>query len=127
MSRATRPNNPASTGSAAKGTAAASPSNVNVPDWPLRLSVVLFALSGCSALIYELVWFQLLGLVVGSSAISLGVLLGVFMGGMCLGSLLLPRFISRQRHPFRIYAQLELAIGALAILVWFEVPLVGGL
>ncbi len=105
----------------------AEPSVSNQPDWPLRLSVILFAASGCSALIYEIVWFQLLELVVGSSAISLGILLGVFMGGMCLGSLLLPRIISGRRHPFRVYALLEVGIGILAILVWFAVPLVGSL
>ena len=53
--------------------------------------LLLFVGSGCAALIYEVVWFQLLQLVIGSSAVSLGVLLGTFMGGMCLGSLLLPR------------------------------------
>ena len=38
-----------------------------------------------AALIYEIVWLQLLQLVIGSSTVSLGVLLGMFMGGMCLG------------------------------------------
>ena len=51
--------------------------------------VLLFIGSGCAALIYEIVWFQLLSLIVGSSAVSLGVLLGTFMGGMCIGSLFL--------------------------------------
>ena len=51
--------------------------------------LLLFVGSGCAALIYEIVWFQLLQLVIGSSAISLGVLLGTFMGGMCLGSFVL--------------------------------------
>ena len=53
--------------------------------------LLLFVGSGCAALIYEVVWFQLLQLVIGSSAVSMGVLLGTFMGGMCLGSYLLPR------------------------------------
>ncbi len=44
--------------------------------------LVLFALSGCSALIYEIVWYQLLQLVIGSTAVSLGVLLATFMGGL---------------------------------------------
>ncbi len=56
--------------------------------------LLLFIGSGCAALIYEVVWFQLLGLVIGSSAVSMGVLLGTFMGGMCLGSFLLPRFVA---------------------------------
>src|ERR1035441_4935745 len=42
------------------------------------LLLVLFFGSGCAALIYEIVWFQLLQLVIGSSAVSLGILLGVF-------------------------------------------------
>ncbi len=53
----------------------------------LPLLLLLFVGSGCAALIYEIVWLQLLQLVIGSSAVSLGVLLGTFMGGMCLGSL----------------------------------------
>ena len=63
--------------------------------------LLLFVGSGCAALIYEVVWFQLLQLVIGSSAVSLGVLLGTFMGGMCLGSLLLPRWIRRAHHPLQ--------------------------
>ena len=51
-------------------------------DSALPLLVLLFVGSGCAALIYEIIWFQLLQLVIGSSAVSLGVLLGTFMGGM---------------------------------------------
>jgi len=91
------------------------------------LLVLLFVGSGCAALIYEVVWFQLLGLVIGASSVSLGILLGTFMGGMCLGSLLLPRCVSPQHHPLKIYAYLELGIGAIGILVLFGMPLVGGI
>jgi len=51
--------------------------------------LLLFVGSGCAALIYEIVWFQILQLVIGASAVSLAVLLGTFMGGMFTGSLLL--------------------------------------
>lgn len=88
--------------------------------------LLLFIGSGCAALIYEIVWFQLLQLVIGSSAVSLGVLLGTFMGGMCLGSLLLPRRIAPRHHPLRVYACLELGIGAIGILVLLLMPLIGG-
>jgi spermidine synthase len=87
--------------------------------------LLLFVGSGCAALIYEVVWFQLLQLVIGSSAVSLAVLLGTFMGGMCAGSLLLPRFVSRDAHPLRVYAILEAAIGLFAIVVLLLTPLVG--
>jgi len=88
--------------------------------------LLLFIGSGCAALIYEVVWLQLLQLSVGSSAVSLGILLGTFMGGMCLGSLLLPRVIDARQHPLRVYAGLELGIGAFGLLALFVVPLVGG-
>ncbi|HXI27331.1 MAG TPA: fused MFS/spermidine synthase [Vicinamibacterales bacterium] len=87
---------------------------------------LLFVGSGCAALIYEIVWFQLLQLVIGSSSISLGILLGTFMGGMCLGSLLLPRLISARRHPLLVYGALELAIGVLALWILVSMPLIGG-
>src|SRR5690349_23237382 len=86
--------------------------------------LLLFVGSGCAALIYEVVWFQLLQLTIGSSAVSLGVLLGTFMGGMCLGSILLPRRISAVHHPLKVYAYLELGIGVIGILVLFGMPVV---
>src|SRR3984957_20072081 len=97
------------------------------PGPPLPLLLVLFIGSGCAALIYEIVWFQLLELVIGSSAVSLGVLLGTFMGGMCLGSLLLPHVMSARHHPLRVYAFLELGIGLIGLLVLIGMPLVNGL
>ncbi len=88
---------------------------------------LLFVGSGCAALIYEIVWFQLLQLIIGSSSISLGILLGTFMGGMCLGSLLLSRLISARQHPLRVYAALEIGIGALGLLILVAMPLVRGI
>src|SRR5438477_13033783 len=91
--------------------------------YPLLLC--FFIGSGCAALIYEIVWFQLLQLVIGSSAVSLAVLLGTFMGGMCIGSLAFSRFVADTRHPLSVYAWLELLIGVAGALVFLGVPLVG--
>src|ERR1051325_8165370 len=88
------------------------------------LLLLMFIGSGCSALIYEVVWFQLLELVIGSSTVSLGILLVTFMGGMCLGSLLFPRLVSRRLHPLRVYAFMELGIGAIGLLLLLGMPLI---
>ena len=85
--------------------------------------LLLFAGSGCAALIYEIVWLQLLQLVIGSTAVSLGLLLAAYMGGLCLGSALLPRVVSPRIHPLRVYALLELGIGVLGLAVLLGVPL----
>jgi spermidine synthase len=87
--------------------------------------LVLFAGSGCSALIYEIVWYQLLQLVIGSTTVSLGVLLATFMGGLCIGSLLLPRYLAKHpMHPLRAYARIEVGIALCGILELFLIPLV---
>src|SRR5262249_29933262 len=89
--------------------------------------IFLFIGSGCAALIYEIVWFQVLQLVVGASAISLAVLLGTFMGGMCAGSLLLTRYVSPAEHPLRVYAKLEGMIGLCGAMLIVLMPIVGRL
>src|SRR3954447_9261519 len=89
--------------------------------------LLLFIGSGCAALIYEIVWFQVLQLVVGASAISLAVLLGTFMGGMCAGSLLLSRYVSTAEHPLRVYAKLEAMIGISGAILIVLMPLIGRL
>src|SRR5215208_5754662 len=91
------------------------------------LLLVLFLGSGCAALIYQIVWFQLLQLVIGSSAVSLAVLLGTFMGGMCAGSLLLAKIVSAVRHPLKVYAWLEGLIGASGAALIVLMPLVSRL
>ena len=89
--------------------------------------LLLFVGSGCAALIYQVVWLQLLELVIGSSAISMAVLLGTFMGGMCLGSVALPRLVHEDRHPLRVYALLEAGIGAFGLSLLVLMPFVNSL
>jgi spermidine synthase len=88
------------------------------------LLLILFAGSGCSALIYEIVWYQLLQLAIGSTAVSLGILLATFMSGLCIGSIWFPRTRYSRMHPLQIYAYLELGIALLGILVLTGIPLI---
>ncbi|MGH9220238.1 MAG: fused MFS/spermidine synthase, partial [Vicinamibacterales bacterium] len=84
---------------------------------------ILFVLSGCAALIYEMVWFHLVQLVVGASSISVAVLLCSFMGGMAAGSWLLPH-VAPRTHPLRVIAALEGGIALLGLLIPIALPLV---
>ncbi|MES1207610.1 MAG: fused MFS/spermidine synthase [Pseudomonadota bacterium] len=85
---------------------------------------LLFLASGCAALIYEVVWFHLLRLVIGASALSVGIVLASFMGGMFLGSLLFARFIPRGKNALRVYAGLEIGIGVFGLLMPLVLPAV---
>ena len=89
------------------------------------LLLILFALSGCAALIYEVVWYQSLQLAIGSTSVSLGVLLATYMGGLCIGSLWFPRR-KWNNHPLKVYAGLEAGIGVFALVVQGLLPYLSG-
>jgi len=82
----------------------------------------LFAASGLSALMLEIVWFEMLQRVIGGTAQSMSLLLGCYMGGLYLGSLLLPRYVSTARHPLRVYGLLECGVAALALISIVALP-----
>ena len=84
--------------------------------------LALLAASGCAALIYQIVWFQLLALVIGASAPSVGILLGTFMGGLCVGSICVPLWIRTSANPLRAFALLEAGIGLLGLGVLHALP-----
>src|SRR6516165_4410084 len=87
--------------------------------------LLLFAGSGCAGLIYEIVWYHMLQLEIGSTAVSLGVLLATFMGGLCIGSIGSPRMRWASANPLRLYAALEAGIAVCGLLVLVLMPLVG--
>ena len=88
----------------------------------LPVLLILFTGSGCAALIYEIVWYQLLVLAIGSNALSLAVVLATFMGGLCIGSVIFPRMNLKGRHPLRLYALMEIGIAAYGLLVLAAMP-----
>jgi spermidine synthase len=95
------------------------------PPGVLAVMLLLIAASGCAALIYQVVWLERLSLAIGSSAMSLGVVLATFMGGLGLGSLLASRH-GGGASPLRRYALIEVAVGVLGIVTLAAIPLLGG-
>lgn len=71
----------------------------------------IFFLSGASALIFELLWFQLSGHTFGNSIWSTTIVLSSFMGGLALGNSLSAFWGGKIKNPIRLYAKLELLIG----------------
>ena len=83
---------------------------------------LIFFLSGASALIFESLWFRLVGLSLGNSVWSASLVLAAFMGGLALGNGLVARLHRRVSHPVRLYAALEFAIGVGGIAVVLVLP-----
>lgn len=88
------------------------------------LLLIFAAGSGAAALLYEIVWFQTMELVLGSTAISVGIFLATYMGGLCAGSLAYPYFARRTTNALRFYGVIEGAIGVFGLMVLFAMPMV---
>ena len=72
----------------------------------------LFAVSGGSALIYEVVWTRLFTIVIGNTVFSVSAILAVFMAGLAFGSRIAGRLLDRKRIPLiASYAAIEGGIG----------------
>ncbi|MFQ6094054.1 MAG: fused MFS/spermidine synthase, partial [bacterium] len=77
--------------------------------------LILFLASGVCGLIYEVVWMRMLTVVFGNTVFATSTVLAVFMAGLALGSFYFGRYIDRCGRILRVYALLEIGIGAYAL------------
>lgn len=79
------------------------------------LLYLLFFVSGAAALMYEVTWVRLLTPVFGTSHLAVTTVIGVFMAGLALGSVIIGRALKTVTTPLRLYGLLELGIAASAL------------
>src|SRR5918994_420295 len=77
---------------------------------------LLFFVSGACALVYQVLWLRLLGLVFGVTIHAATTVLASFMGGLAIGSFVAGRLSDRVGAPLRWFGIAELAIAATALL-----------
>lgn len=82
-----------------------------------RLFSLLFLLSGYCGLMYEIFWTRLFSIVHGSTYLAISSIVASFMFGLFFGAYLIGKFMHRVERPLRLYAILELFIGAYALLL----------
>ena len=75
------------------------------------LMVVLFFLSGLTALVGEVVWMRMLGLVLGNTIWAASAAVAVWMGGMAVGSWIGARVAGRTARHLRWYGLAEATVG----------------
>jgi spermidine synthase len=76
---------------------------------------VLFFCSGAAALVYQVLWLRLLGLVFGVTVHAATTVLASFMSGLALGSVVAGRLAPRLRRPLAWFAAAELLIAIAAL------------
>ena len=85
--------------------------------WTLskRLFYTAIFISGSSALVYQLIWVRLLGLVFGVSSFAVATVVAVFLLGLGLGSYFFGKWSERTENPLRIYMYVEICIAVASL------------
>ena len=78
--------------------------------------LLLFFASGFAGLIYQSIWTQYLGLMLGHAALAQSLVLAIFMGGMAGGAWLVAKYSTAWRRLVLAYALVEAAIGVAGLL-----------
>ena len=83
---------------------------VEASRFPVRVWMVIYALSGFIALSLEIVWFRLLGVLQKSTSFTFPSLLAVYLGGLALGVMIGVPLAKRIRRPAVIFLALQSGI-----------------
>ncbi|MBI5953384.1 MAG: fused MFS/spermidine synthase [Chloroflexi bacterium] len=76
---------------------------------------ILFFLSGAAGLIYQTVWVRLLELYFGVTLTATTLIVGAYMAGLGLGSLLGGRIASKSKNTVLLYGLIEAGVGVFGI------------
>jgi predicted membrane-bound spermidine synthase len=82
----------------------------------LFLFAGLFLVSGAAGLVYQIVWERLLELFFGVTMVSVTLIVGAFMAGLGLGSLLGGRLARQVKNTLLVYGLLELGVAAFGLI-----------
>ena len=77
--------------------------------------LLLFLLSGASALVYQVLWMRLLALVFGVTVHAASTVLAAFMLGLAIGSAAAGRLSDRVKRPLRAFAIAEALVAVAAL------------
>ncbi len=83
----------------------------------VRFAPLFLFLSGAASLIYQVAWVRLLGLSIGSTSVSVSLVVGTFFSGLALGSFLTTRLPRRYLTRIEPYLWVELLMGVSALVL----------
>jgi len=90
---------------------------VSRPTAGLATPAILLALSGTSALIFQIIWIKQLSLIVGVEVHAIAVAISAFFLGLAAGGWWLGKRADRSDRPVRMYRWIEIGIAIAAISV----------
>lgn len=100
--------------------------SVVVPLQRLHSATLVLLLSGCAALIYQVLWIKQLSLVVGVEVYAITTGISAFFAGLGLGSYAFGRCADRLGRPVLLYAVLEVGVAVLGLATTWLLPPAAG-
>lgn len=82
-----------------------------------RTVLVVFAISGFAAMVYQIAWTRALVMSLGSSTYSFTCILAAFILGLALGSFAVARRVDRWERPILVFGVIQLLIGGVVVLI----------
>ncbi len=82
----------------------------------LRTILLLFFISGITALVYQTLWVRICGRIFGVTVFAVSCVLTAFMTGLASGSFYFGKLVDKRKNPLIIWALLELGIGIYALI-----------
>lgn len=84
--------------------------------------LILFFTSGCTTLVYEILWMRELGLLFGNTAHAAAVTLTAFFIGLAIGGSVWGKRSQKLTHPLRTYGFIELGVSVAALGYFLLIP-----
>lgn len=82
-----------------------------------NILLILFAISGMTALIYEIIWIRPLSLVFGATLFAVTTIVASFILGLAIGSWVSGRYADKLKNPLQYFAFTQIGIGFYGILL----------
>ncbi|MGV7226208.1 MAG: spermidine synthase [Nitrosopumilus sp.] len=82
-----------------------------------KLLLVIFGISGMTALIYEIIWIRPLSLVFGTTMYAVSTIVASFILGLAIGSWIAGRYTDRLKSPLKYFALIQISVGFFGILL----------
>jgi len=86
---------------------------------PKRLLLIAFAISGFTALVYEVAWSRPLQVIFGSTIYAISTILTTFFVGFALGSYLFRNIADKSENPKKLFGLMQLGIGIYGFIILF--------
>ncbi len=84
--------------------------------------LVLFFASGCTTLVYEILWMRELGLLFGNTSHAAAVTLTAFFIGLAIGGIVWGKRAQKLNNPLQTYGFLELGVSVAALGYFLLIP-----